>query len=122
MSAWATSPPLARERGEGRRSEKEREIAKERERLVLDLFLTVAVKHAFIHPFPSCAELPCVDLFISIHPYLYPFVDRFPSFAELSAVTAIMGKIPTPAEYLQYASKLDATAADTYLPKPYQCV
>ena len=34
--------------------------------------------------------------------------------AELSAVAAILGKIPTPAEYLQYAGKLDATASDTY--------
>jgi len=34
--------------------------------------------------------------------------------AELAAVASIMGKLPTPAEYLQYAKKLDATAADTY--------
>ena len=34
--------------------------------------------------------------------------------AELAAVAAIIGKIPTVAEYLQYAKTLDATAADTY--------
>lgn len=34
--------------------------------------------------------------------------------AELAAVAAILGKLPTPAHYLQYAAKLDATAADTY--------
>jgi aconitate hydratase 2/2-methylisocitrate dehydratase len=34
--------------------------------------------------------------------------------AELAAVASILGKLPTPAEYLDYAKKLDATAADTY--------
>ena len=34
--------------------------------------------------------------------------------AALAAVAAILGKIPTVAEYLQYAKALDATAADTY--------
>jgi len=34
--------------------------------------------------------------------------------AELAAVCAIVGKLPTPEEYLEYASKLDTTAADTY--------
>ncbi|MCD8548053.1 MAG: bifunctional aconitate hydratase 2/2-methylisocitrate dehydratase [Aeromonadaceae bacterium] len=34
--------------------------------------------------------------------------------AELAAVAAILGKIPSVPEYLQYAAKLDATAADTY--------
>ncbi|MGY4026669.1 bifunctional aconitate hydratase 2/2-methylisocitrate dehydratase [Aeromonas rivuli] len=34
--------------------------------------------------------------------------------AELAAVAAILGKIPSVAEYLQYAKTLDATAADTY--------
>ncbi|MCJ8293309.1 MAG: bifunctional aconitate hydratase 2/2-methylisocitrate dehydratase [Colwellia sp.] len=34
--------------------------------------------------------------------------------AELTAVSAILGKLPTPAEYFEYASKIDATAADTY--------
>lgn len=34
--------------------------------------------------------------------------------AELAAVAAIIGKIPTVEEYLQYAKTLDATAADTY--------
>jgi aconitate hydratase 2 / 2-methylisocitrate dehydratase len=29
-------------------------------------------------------------------------------------VCAIVGKLPTPEEYLEYASKLDTTAADTY--------
>ncbi|PCH96320.1 MAG: bifunctional aconitate hydratase 2/2-methylisocitrate dehydratase [Gammaproteobacteria bacterium] len=34
--------------------------------------------------------------------------------AELTAVSAILGKLPTPAEYFEYAGKIDATAADTY--------
>ncbi|WP_349920834.1 bifunctional aconitate hydratase 2/2-methylisocitrate dehydratase [Aeromonas veronii] len=34
--------------------------------------------------------------------------------AELAAVAAITGKIPSVDEYLQYAKSLDATAADTY--------
>jgi len=34
--------------------------------------------------------------------------------AELAAVASIMGKLPTPSEYLEYAKKLDATAPDTY--------
>ncbi|MDA9558029.1 bifunctional aconitate hydratase 2/2-methylisocitrate dehydratase [Vibrio sp.] len=34
--------------------------------------------------------------------------------AELSAVGAILGKIPTQAEYLEFMAKIDATAADTY--------
>ncbi|MEF1173437.1 bifunctional aconitate hydratase 2/2-methylisocitrate dehydratase, partial [Vibrio sinaloensis] len=34
--------------------------------------------------------------------------------AELSAVGAILGKIPTKEEYLEYAKQIDATAADTY--------
>ncbi|MED5523546.1 MAG: bifunctional aconitate hydratase 2/2-methylisocitrate dehydratase [Pseudomonadota bacterium] len=38
----------------------------------------------------------------------------FLASAELAAVAAILGKLPTPAEYLQYARELDATAADTY--------
>ena len=34
--------------------------------------------------------------------------------AELAGVGAILGKLPTPAEYMEYAKKIDATAADTY--------
>ncbi|MUL11562.1 bifunctional aconitate hydratase 2/2-methylisocitrate dehydratase [Aliivibrio fischeri] len=34
--------------------------------------------------------------------------------AELSAVGAILGRIPTKKEYLEYADKINATAADTY--------
>ncbi len=34
--------------------------------------------------------------------------------AELAAVGAILGRIPTPEEYLEYAKQIDATAADTY--------
>jgi aconitate hydratase 2/2-methylisocitrate dehydratase len=34
--------------------------------------------------------------------------------AELAAVAAIIGKLPTPDEYQQYAQKINATAADTY--------
>jgi aconitate hydratase 2/2-methylisocitrate dehydratase len=40
--------------------------------------------------------------------------DVFLASAELAAVASIMGKLPTPAEYLKYAKELDATAADTY--------
>jgi len=34
--------------------------------------------------------------------------------AELAAVGAILGKLPTPAEYMEYARKLDAMAGDIY--------
>ncbi|MGF1758435.1 bifunctional aconitate hydratase 2/2-methylisocitrate dehydratase [Photobacterium sagamiensis] len=36
------------------------------------------------------------------------------SSAELAAVGAILGRIPTMEEYLEYAKQIDATAADTY--------
>lgn len=36
------------------------------------------------------------------------------SSAEVAAVGAILGRIPTLAEYLEYAKQIDATAADTY--------
>ncbi|MEH0666908.1 bifunctional aconitate hydratase 2/2-methylisocitrate dehydratase [Vibrio scophthalmi] len=38
----------------------------------------------------------------------------FLSSAELAAVGAILGRIPTKEEYLEYAKQIDATAADTY--------
>jgi aconitate hydratase 2/2-methylisocitrate dehydratase len=34
--------------------------------------------------------------------------------AELAAVGAIVGKLPTPAEYMEYAKEINTTAADTY--------
>ena len=34
--------------------------------------------------------------------------------AELAGVGAILGKLPSTAEYMEYASQIDATAADTY--------
>merc|ERR1739844_789239 len=34
--------------------------------------------------------------------------------AELAAVASIMGKLPTPEEYLDYMSQVDGSAADTY--------
>lgn len=34
--------------------------------------------------------------------------------AELAAIAAIIGRLPTPAEYSSYFKSLDATAADTY--------
>jgi len=34
--------------------------------------------------------------------------------AELAGVGAILGKLPSPAEYMEYAAQIDATAADTY--------
>ncbi|WP_260259886.1 bifunctional aconitate hydratase 2/2-methylisocitrate dehydratase [Vibrio intestinalis] len=40
--------------------------------------------------------------------------DVYLASAELAAVGAILGKIPTKEEYLQYAQQIDATAADTY--------
>ncbi|MGR5449540.1 bifunctional aconitate hydratase 2/2-methylisocitrate dehydratase [Vibrio sp. PNB22_3_1] len=40
--------------------------------------------------------------------------DVYLSSAELAAVGAILGKIPTKEEYLEYAKQIDATAADTY--------
>nr|WP_086938426.1 bifunctional aconitate hydratase 2/2-methylisocitrate dehydratase [Thaumasiovibrio occultus] len=38
----------------------------------------------------------------------------FLSSAELAAVGAVLGRIPTMEEYLEYAKQIDATAADTY--------
>ncbi len=38
----------------------------------------------------------------------------FLASAELAAVAAIIGKLPTPAEYQEYATMINATAADTY--------
>ena len=38
----------------------------------------------------------------------------FLASAELSAVGAILGRIPTAQEYMEYAKQIDATAADTY--------
>ena len=38
----------------------------------------------------------------------------FLSSAELAAVSSIMGKLPTPAEYQEYAKKIQKSAADTY--------
>jgi aconitate hydratase 2/2-methylisocitrate dehydratase len=34
--------------------------------------------------------------------------------AELAAVAAIMGKLPTPAEYMEYANKIDSMGSDIY--------
>ena len=34
--------------------------------------------------------------------------------AELASVGAILGKLPTPAEYMQYAKDLDAMSEDIY--------
>lgn len=38
----------------------------------------------------------------------------FLTSAELAAAGAIMGKLPTPAEYMEYAKQIDMTASDTY--------
>ncbi len=40
--------------------------------------------------------------------------DVFLVSAELAAVVAIEGKLPTVPEYMKYASKINATAKDTY--------
>ncbi len=34
--------------------------------------------------------------------------------AELASVAAVLGKLPTPEEYQQYASQIDSMAADIY--------
>lgn len=34
--------------------------------------------------------------------------------AELAAISAVLGKLPTPAEYLEYAQKIDSMSADIY--------
>jgi aconitate hydratase 2/2-methylisocitrate dehydratase len=34
--------------------------------------------------------------------------------AELAAIAAVMGKLPTPAEYLEYASKIDSMSSEIY--------
>ena len=38
----------------------------------------------------------------------------FLASAELAAITAIEGKLPTPSEYMTYFNKIQTTAADTY--------
>ncbi|WP_163936815.1 bifunctional aconitate hydratase 2/2-methylisocitrate dehydratase [Paraferrimonas sp. SM1919] len=38
----------------------------------------------------------------------------FLASAELAAVASILGRLPSPAEYQEYAAKIEATAADTY--------
>ncbi len=38
----------------------------------------------------------------------------FLASAELAAVAAIMGRLPTPQEYLEYSKMIDTTASDTY--------
>ena len=38
----------------------------------------------------------------------------FLASAELAAVASIIGRLPTPEEYLEYSAKIDATSADTY--------
>jgi aconitate hydratase 2/2-methylisocitrate dehydratase len=40
--------------------------------------------------------------------------DVYLASAELAAVASITGELPTPAQYLEYAEKINATAADTY--------
>ena len=40
--------------------------------------------------------------------------DVYLASAELAAVVAIEGKLPTVAEYLKYADKIQATASDTF--------
>jgi len=40
--------------------------------------------------------------------------DVFLASAELSAVCAVMGKLPTPEEYLEFASQIDSMAPEIY--------
>jgi len=38
----------------------------------------------------------------------------FLASAELAAVSSLLGKLPTPEEYMEYANKIDSMAADVY--------
>jgi aconitate hydratase 2/2-methylisocitrate dehydratase len=38
----------------------------------------------------------------------------FLSSAELAAITSILGRLPTPEEYLSYATQIDTMATDVY--------
>ena len=40
--------------------------------------------------------------------------DVYLASAELAAVASLMGKLPTPAEYLSYAGQIDSMAAEVY--------
>jgi len=40
--------------------------------------------------------------------------DVYLASAELAAVSSLLGKLPTPAEYLEYANKIDSMASDIY--------
>ena len=40
--------------------------------------------------------------------------DVYLASAELAAVSSLMGKLPTPAEYLAYAGQIDSMAAEVY--------
>jgi aconitate hydratase 2/2-methylisocitrate dehydratase len=40
--------------------------------------------------------------------------DVYLASAELASVTSITGRLPTVEEYMEYAEKINATAADTY--------
>ena len=40
--------------------------------------------------------------------------DVFLASAELAAVSSVMGKLPTPEEYLSYATQIDSMAAEVY--------
>jgi aconitate hydratase 2 / 2-methylisocitrate dehydratase len=57
---------------------------------------------------PRCARVPrrCPRLGIDTRVYL--------SSAELASVCALMGKIPTVAEYMEQVKALEAKAADVY--------
>jgi len=40
--------------------------------------------------------------------------DVFLASAELAAIASILGKLPTPAEYMEYATKIDSMAPEVY--------
>ena len=46
----------------------------------------------------------------------------FLSSAELAAVTSIVGRLPTPEEYLAHVSKIDTMGADIYRSVPAQAL
>jgi len=45
---------------------------------------------------------------------LYVIVSYVYLTSEISGVGAILGKLPTTTEYMEYASQIDAKAADIY--------
>ncbi len=47
--------------------------------------------------------------------------DVFLASAELAAIVAIEGKLPSVAEYMKYSARIEATAADTFRCEMHSC-